>query len=281
MRVCIVYNAFSGQAAKAASGIRAHLSAAGVRASALDADGLRLGEGGALPGMVGRSFDLVVSLGGDGTLLKAARVARPWRAPVLGLNYGHLGFLANECADPAGLVDRALRGLCAREERTCLEVAVSLAGGAAGDARTLRRFALNEVVVSRAPGGGLLEGVVSVDGRRVLPIEGDGVVLSTATGSTAYALSAGGPIVSPGFDGIEVVPLASRDLRARCLCAGAGEAVGVSVIGPDAECFVDGEPVPAGGRIRSVEVRCADDPVVLLFDGSCDFFDRVSRTFFS
>jgi NAD+ kinase len=139
--------------------------------------------------------ELVFALGGDGTLLRAAELARPAKAPLLGINLGKVGFLAEA---EIGDLDEAVRRVVAREytveERLTLDVEVSHGG-----AVVTASWALNEVSVEKGARERMLELRVDVDGRPLSRYGCDGVVCATPTGSTAYAFSAGGPVVWPGW----------------------------------------------------------------------------------
>lgn len=147
---------------------------------------------------------LVVALGGDGTILRALQLAMPQHAPVLGINFGRVGFLADVDGDR---LDEALaaigRGEAYVDERTAL---VAEFGGDPAH----RVIAVNDVVIGRVPGHGPARLRVSVGQDELLPLTGDGVVVASPTGSTAYTVGAGGPAVAPGLDAIVLTPLAAQ-----------------------------------------------------------------------
>ena len=174
-----------------------------------------------LPGVVpvtgpdaAEGAEMVFALGGDGTLLRAAELARPAKAPLLGINLGRVGFLAEA---EIGDLDLAVRRVVAREytveERLTLDV----------DGRARRRacwpssWALNEVSVEKGARERMLELRVDVDGRPLSRYGCDGVVCATPTGSTAYAFSAGGPVVWPGVEALLLVPISAHALFSRAL----------------------------------------------------------------
>src|SRR3984885_6702766 len=157
--------------------------------------------------------ELVIVLGGDGTLLRAAEFARPAGTPLIGVNLGHVGFLAE--AEPDGLiqtVDRLLAGDYRVEERMTLDVVARDNG-----THIASTWALNEVSVEKAARERMVEVVIEVDGRPLSRWGCDGVVCATPTGSTAYAFSAGGPVVWPEVEALLMVPLAAHALFARPL----------------------------------------------------------------
>ena len=151
-------------------------------------------------------LDLAVVLGGDGTILRAAELTRGTGVPLLGVNLGHVGFLAeSEREDIVEAVRRLADGAYTVEERGTLDVRVHAPGGGAPDVG----WALNEAALEKSDRARMLEVVIEVDGRPLSSFGCDGVVLATATGSTAHAFSAGGPVVWPDVDGMILVPLSA------------------------------------------------------------------------
>jgi NAD+ kinase len=173
-----------------------------------------------LPGVVPMSglraaegVEIVFALGGDGTLLRAAELARPVGAPLLGINLGRVGFLAEaEIAD----LDKAVQDVVNRsytvDERLTVDVTVEFAG-----APPVNSWALNEVSVEKSERAKMLELLVEVDGRSLSRYGCDGVVCATPTGSTAYAFSAGGPVVWPEVEALLLVPISAHALFSRAL----------------------------------------------------------------
>ena len=157
--------------------------------------------------------EIVFALGGDGTLLRAAELARPAKAPLLGINLGHVGFLAEA---EVGDLDQAVRDVVARaytvDERLTLDVTVARDGQV-----TAQSWALNEVTVEKGPREKVLEVLVNIDGRPLSRYGCDGIVCATPTGSTAYAFSAGGPVVWPEVEALLVVPISAHALFSRPL----------------------------------------------------------------
>lgn len=185
-----------------------------VRMVAEEAANLRLP--GVLP-VSGRSVadgvEIVFALGGDGTLLRAAELARPAKAPLLGINLGHVGFLAEAEIDD---LDKAVRDVVDQayevEERITVDVVAELGGRGLGES-----WALNEVSVEKATREKVVELLVDVDGRPISRYACDGVICATPTGSTAYAFSAGGPVVWPEVDALLLVPNSAHALFSRPL----------------------------------------------------------------
>ena len=172
------------------------------------------------------ALELVIVLGGDGTILRAAELVRGSAVPLLGVNLGHVGFLAeSERDDLAETLERALARDYLVEERMTLAVKVTVAGEA-----VYETWALNEATVEKASRERMLEVVIEVDGRPLSTFGCDGVVMSTPTGSTAYAFSAGGPVVWPSVDAMLLVPLSPHALFARPLLVGPDSTFAVEVL---------------------------------------------------
>ena len=224
------------------------------------------------------SPQMVLVLGGDGTLLRAAEIARPTAAPLLGVNFGRVGFLAEaEGADLDEVLDAVLEGRWTVEDRVTVEAVVR-----DGDGReTDRGWALNEAVLEKGDRERVLDLLVEVDGRPVSRFGCDGVLCATPTGSTAYAFSAGGPVVWPQVRALLVVPVSAHALFARPLVVDPESVVALEVDGGGIDAFLscDGRravEVPAGSR---VEVRQGDTDVrVVRLVGSC-FSDRLVARF--
>jgi NAD+ kinase len=154
--------------------------------------------------------ELLITVGGDGTLLRAVRIAVPLDVPVLGVNMGRLGFLTEVDTTPDGFarIERALRGEFAVEQRVSLEVSVNGIGA---------HFALNDVVVRRGAQARMAPFGLVLDGELIADVPSDGIVVATPTGSTAYFLSAGGPIIAPSVEAFGVASLLPHTLFARPL----------------------------------------------------------------
>ena len=155
--------------------------------------------------------DFMIAVGGDGTLLQAARLVVGREVPLLGINRGRLGFLTDVMPqDVAVSIDAVLDGHCAADARRLLEARLQRGDGAA-----VRLLALNDVVLLRRETGRMLDFQTRVDGRYLNSHRGDGMVIATATGSTAYALSCGGPIVDPRLDVLVMAPICPHTLSDR------------------------------------------------------------------
>lgn len=222
--------------------------------------------------------DVVLSFGGDGTFLRAAHRCRDACVPILGVNLGRVGFLA-EVEMPA--LDDALGALVAGsyriEERATVEAVVL----DADDQQTAHVWALNDVSIEKTARQRLLLMELEVGDELFATVPADAMVLATPTGSTAYSLSAGGPILSPAVTALVVTPVAPHSLFDRTIVTGPGEQVRVHVLPEQAPAVlsVDGRepvPVPAGGSVRA---GLADVPVRLVRVDPPHFYELVRRKF--
>lgn len=340
MHILVVRNNSNPQAVDASLLLTAYLTSQGIEALLVDSSSLGTDQGrrdvrAQLPGQLA----LVVVLGGDGTVLHTVHLLHDRQTPILPINFGRLGFLAN--ADTDGvvpLVAEALAGDLRAERRSILSIEVVCEGehdpygeanrigeGAAWDMPDVNAepnavtppsvrkpgetdsapwtpipgrfgvngrglsgarqfFALNEAAITRGAMGRIIELTLNVSGVDVARMRGDGLVVSTATGSTAYALSAGGPLVSPGFKGMIAVPLAPHTLRSRAVVTDASDVIEVGFDDTDefreATLFVDGDIVPFDAPLRKIYVQCAPFDVTLLRADGASFYDRISKDFF-
>jgi len=202
--------------------------------------------------------EIVIVVGGDGTLLRAAELARPARAPLLGVNLGHVGFLAE--AEPDGLadtVDRVVARHFLVEERMTIDVTVQQNG-----AVTAQTWALNEAAIEKAARERLLEVVTEVDGRPLSRWGCDGVVCATPTGSTAYAFSAGGPVVWPEVEALLMVPISAHALFARPMIVSPRSVLAVEVIGGSGH-----GPEPSAPGILAEPASAAFTGAIMWCDG--------------
>ena len=229
-----------------------------------------------------QAFDLAVALGGDGTVLRCARVAMLFNAPVLGINFGHLGFLANPFTEGVvPLVAAALAGDVTEDARCALFVEVY----DATESAPLTCTALNEVSISRNVCAQNMHTHVSISGNRVFTLHGDGIIISTPTGSSAYALSAGGPFVSPSQNAMVVVPLPTHALTTRAIVTSGSDVIETTFDLPQehscAHVQLDGSLLSVQSPVTRVVVRCSSTPARLLFYKKESFYSRIARTFFS
>ena len=221
--------------------------------------------------------ELVLVLGGDGTFLRAAELARNAEIPVLGVNLGRIGFLAEAEAEA---IDTVLEHVVSRnyrvEHRMTLDVLIRADGEVISHG-----WALNEASLEKGPRLGVLGVVLEIDGRPVSAFGCDGVLVSSPTGSTAYAFSAGGPVVWPDLEAILVVPNNAHALFARPMVTSPNAMIAIEIDADshDALVFCDGRremTVPAGGRL---EVTKCGTPLKWVRLDSAPFTDRLVRKF--
>ena len=223
-------------------------------------------------------FELAIVLGGDGTILRAAELTRGTGVPLLGVNLGHVGFLAESERDDVGeAVRRLTAGEFDVEERGTLDVRVIRPDGSIGTG-----WALNEAALEKVDRSRMLEVLLEVDGRPLSSFGCDGIVAATATGSTAHAFSAGGPVVWPDVDGMILVPISAHALFARPLVVGPRSRLAIEVLerSPAAGLVtLDGRrrlEVPHSSR---VEVTRSDIPVRLARLTPAPFTTRLVNKF--
>ena len=226
---------------------------------------------------------LAVSLGGDGTLLRAARTIGYGGVPIVGISYGHLGFLT--CAMPDRLfetVTDALAGDLHASRRATLDVRATF-DAPDGTSVVERTMALNDCALSHGDMGDVISFDVSVSGNHIDRLRGDGFVVSTATGSTGYALAAGGPIVTPEFGGMVCVPVAPHTIMARAFLTSPQDVVEIT-IDPErpvaTRLFADGRPLGRGASLTHVSCRRGEGDIILLDYRAQSFYGSVSRVFY-
>lgn len=231
----------------------------------------------AFDGAAAAGAEVVLVLGGDGSILRSAEVAREACVPLLGVNLGHVGFLAAaESEDLDQTVELVLDRGFSVEERMTLDVHVEQPGAA-----PCNGWALNEVAVEKAARERMLELVVEADCRPLSRWGCDGVVVATPTGSTAYAFSGGGPVVWPSVQALTLVPISAHALFARPMVVAPTSVIALEVMASGAEAILscDGRrtvPLAHGAR---VEVRRGAVPVLLARTHGTLFTDTLVRKF--
>ena len=278
--VLLVVNTGRDEARETARNIGKTLAANGIGLRVLSTEALDMGD--VVQTVEGDSSladgcELVLVLGGDGTFLRAAELARDADIPVLGINLGRIGFLAEAEAES---IDTILGHIVARdyrvEHRMTLDVVVSVDGEV-----LYRGWALNEASLERAGHRGVLGVMVAIDGRPVSAFGCDGVLVSSPTGSTAYAFSSGGPVVWPDLEAIIVVPNNAHALFARPMVTNPNAVITVDVDtdNPESVVVCDGRReavVPAGARLQ---VTKCGTPLKWVRLDSAPFTDRLVRKF--
>ncbi|WP_067485920.1 NAD kinase [Actinomadura hibisca] len=279
--VLVVAHTGRSEAVRSAQLVIERLTQAGITVRVLEGEAEDIGCAGVkvMPRAAAAAADaeLVMVLGGDGTLLRAADLARPAGTPLLGVNLGHVGFLAEaEREDLTATVERVVSRRYDVEERMTIDVTVRRNGTLIGT-----NWALNEATVEKAERERMLELVAEIDGRPLSNWGCDGVVCATPTGSTAYAFSAGGPVVWPEVEAMLVVPISAHALFARPLVVAPSSVVAIEVLPgtPRAVLWCDGArtlDLPPGAR---VEVRRGSAPVRLARLHLTPFTDRLVTKF--
>ena len=298
MHILIVCNNSNSQAVDASLLLATYLATQGLEYTLVDSSDLSCrcdheGVNAALAAGVA----MTVVLGGDGTILRTARQIGTSGVPILGINFGRLGFLANSSDDGViAIVSSALAGDVVAEQRTNLRIDVVCAGevdpwdddsdAAMADVDDPARsfFALNELAVTRGANGRIIDFGLSISGDHIADMRGDGLVVATATGSTAYALSAGGPLVAPGFNGLVAVPLAPHTLHSRAIVTAANDVVEMDLSlnrdPREATLFADGELLTFDAPVKRVYVARGTAPTTLLRYQREGFYEHAAKVFF-
>ena len=245
-----------------------------VRLPKHDAHATGLDEYGVEPEELVQGIDLALSLGGDGTMLRAVHLAAPLGAPVLGVNLGRLGYLAVIESDRlCDALERFCAGDYAVEERTMLCVTIE------GDAPSTH-LALNEAVLEKTEPGRTVHLAVSIDGQFFNSYVADAIILATPTGSTAYAFSAGGPIVSPRHNALLITPVAPHTPFARPLVVHPDEPVRIEVLDDrGAIASIDGRALGHVGAGDAITATVAPMPARLVTFGDRDFYAVLKAKF--
>jgi NAD+ kinase len=219
----------------------------------------------------GERADLVIAVGGDGTLLYAARLVARHGVPLLGINRGRLGFLTDVMPhDMFPCIDAALQGSLQADERPLMAACLTAAGG-----RTAEALALNDVVLQKLSTGRMLDFETQVNGRYVNTHAGDGIVVASATGSTAYALSCGGPIVEPHLDVMVLAPISPHTLSDRPIVVSARSSIEITLLErleTRAEVTCDGAvlgEIEPGDRLQ---VKASSERITLLHPAGHDYY---------
>ncbi len=215
--------------------------------------------------------DLVIAIGGDGTMLYAGGIVRDSGIPLFGINHGRLGFLADVTPDDMIVsVDHVLSGEYTVEERLLLDARLSHADG-----RMVSATAFNDVVLQRHGTGRMVDFEASVAGQFVNSHSGDGLIVATPTGSTAYALSCGGPIIEPQLDAVVIVPICPHTLTDRPIVIAAGQEIQIRLLEREdtqADISVDGHslgPIQSDGKLT---INAASKRIRLIHPPGYDFY---------
>ncbi len=215
--------------------------------------------------------DLVIAIGGDGTMLYAGGIVGSSGIPLFGMNHGRLGFLADVTPDDMiASVDHVLGGEYTVEERLLLDARLSMADG-----QTVLATAFNDVVLQRHGTGRMVDFEASVAGQFVNTHSGDGLIVATPTGSTAYALSCGGPIIEPQLDAVVIVPICPHTLTDRPIVIAAGQEIEIRLLEREdtqADISVDGHALGAIQSDDKLTINAAEKRIHLIHPPGYDFY---------
>lgn len=218
-----------------------------------------------------RRADLAIAIGGDGTMLYAARVVAERGVPLLGVNRGRLGFLADIGPDEMlDRIDEVLAGECVQDERLMVQATLTRASG-----ETVSAIGLNDIVVQKSDIGRMLEFETQMNGRFVNNHGGDGLIVATPTGSTAYALSGGGPILEPGLNALVLVPICPHTLSDRPVVVDASTDIFMRVLERDhtqAQLVADGQLVADMDPTDELRITAAPKRARLLHPRGYDYY---------
>lgn len=281
MRLLLVVNYGKPGAIDAADELVGWLDSEGVEHATIDSENI-IADGRFTEEAMRRvheGYDLILTFGGDGTLLSAAQLVFRKPAPLLGINFGTLGFLTGTTSDSMiEAVQAAMDGKISGESRSALDIVIEDISG-----RLYRYTVMNEIALTRGTSGKIVGYRILIDGEKLANIRADGIIVSSPTGSTAYSLSAGGPMVSPSVSCMIITALAPHSLISRAMVTGSDETVEVILEGENAsDCFVflDGNRVLPGRHFSKVTVNVHEDAITLLRYNMPRFTSRASLAFY-
>ena len=230
---------------------------------------------GVQPPCVSDDTEIVVVLGGDGTILRAAELVHCTQVPILGVNMGHVGFLAEF---ESFQIDEAIRRIATHDysidERMIAHVDVWLPGAT----KPIEDWALNDITLERADRGKMVELSIRVDDVEMNSFGADGVIVSTPTGSTAYALSAGGPLLHPAIGGWLLVPIAPHTLSNRPIVLPSHSEIAVEIVsGKDASAHFDMQSLASLMHGDRIVVRRSEHALRLLHPVGWSYFDTLRK----
>ena len=223
---------------------------------------------------LGRMCDLAIVLGGDGTMLGVARDLAPFHIPIVGVNAGRLGFITDVVIeDMERMLPKLLRGQYSRDVRSLISAEVVRNG------RTIcSGVAVNDVGISHGRAGGMVEFIIYVNGQQMSSQSADGIICSTATGSTAYSLAAGGPILHPSLQGVCLVPVAPHTLSNRPIVLPSNVAIDIELTNArDAVAYWDMQEFCDVAPGDLLKIRPTDKTLTMLHPAGYDYFDLLRR----
>jgi NAD+ kinase len=273
VRTCALVGRFAdARVAESVATLVPHLAAAGVTVLVHAGAALTAASVTRIPEEeFGARADLVIAVGGDGTLLHAARLVARHGVPLLGVNRGRVGFLTDVMPqDMLASVDQALRGELKVDERPLLAARLTGAGGQVSEA-----LALNDVVMQKHDTGRTLDFETRINGQFVNSHGGDGIIVATGTGSTAYALSCGGPILEPHLPALVIAPICPHTLSDRPIVVSSSSVIEVALserADTSAHVICDGAMLGDFAAEDRLEVRLAAERVRLLHPPGYDYY---------
>ena len=262
MKILLCPNGYTGEQAEQAVNCLSVLEKSGHYCALLEEDSYKLFGDGSYIRFTPTESEVIVSLGGDGSVLRAAQTAIRYEKPLIGINSGRLGYLCAINYSDIGDFDEVLAS-CEYHRRMLLEC----------DYGGKTYYALNDIVIAKKNFGETVDLSLSLDGGDNFRIRGDGLIIATPTGSTAYNLSAGGPVVSPDAHSFVVTPVCSHTAEAHPIVMGDGHVLSVTERNNRAELLADGQRI--GKLDGKVDVRKSSRTLYLCSKGS--FFSNVIR----
>ena len=276
VRKCALIGRFvDSRVAESVSALLPHLKSRGVQVLISDSADIPDGLNGVTrmsEEQLAASADLLIAIGGDGTLLYGARLVARHNVPLLGINRGRLGFLTDVMPQDMLLsVNAAIEGKLESEQRTLLRACLRR-----GDGSVTESLALNDIVLQKAATGRMLDFETRVNGKYVNTHSGDGIVIATATGSTAYALSCGGPIVEPDLDVLVLAPICAHTMSDRPIVVSGRSSIEVKLIERyDTAAQVACDGVMLGSMepdVDRLEIQAAKERITLLHPPDHDYY---------
>lgn len=257
------------------------LAERGIESTEIDVHELRIdSQSQAELAKQGHDLSLVCALGGDGTILRATRLAYAAKTPLLGVNFGHLGFLSGATAEAlAPALEAFIAGDLHEDRRVMLKAEATFSDGSSNT-----YYALNEVLLGRSEMGKIIVVNISINGNQLPSPRGDGVIVATATGSTAYAYSAGGPLLTPDNQGLCIVPVSAQGFNAAALVSAPSDTITLSNQSRNdqhAMLCVDGQILDTNGsgkRVSRVDITKAERDMVFLRYDAPDFYTRIAHS---
>lgn len=257
----------------------AHLTKAGITVRASEELKLELAVERTPESSLAAGADLMIAIGGDGTMLYAGHLLQKSNVPLLGINRGRLGFLADVSPDAMlDSVDHILQGNSIVESRVQLTASLQRADG-----ESVCATAINDVVLQRYETGRMVDMTTSVNGKHLNTQSGDGLIVATPTGSTAYALSCGGPLIDPRLDVVVVVPICPHTLTVRPIVIPANETISVRVLqrqDTKAEVVIDGNSIGTIGPDDLLTIEQSEHRTHLIHPPDYDFYSILRSKLF-